>query len=710
MNRFLIVLFLLFCQGVIYSQSKLDLYSKPYKDSIALRWQFKNASFWASNCQKGMDIYRQSPNGVIIKVNDTIIRPFKPMELSTRYFIFEKIDTNKIDRKKFVQPKSPTFINRTDTAAMNALLLMSEEMRKVVNENKPSPKDEVTFGDGPDGVRFLHHSIICFSSKEAALVSGLYFIDRKIERGVRYTYFLCLAGQKPEQALAQSTISSTDSYVMRAPFSFSDVTNQKKAYISWKKVDTSLVFIPTYNIYRSDKKEGPFLRLNKFGILAVYQGKSQRDSTRAFFSDSTLMKNTTYYYKVQGLDIFGDLTPFSDVYKVTEKTLLEVAPKIIETKKINNPYSASLRWEIKDQEMENIEMLQVFKSNKPDTLFKIISGNLKPTERIFLDTKPGQNNYYKIMMKGKAGDTLWSPASYILFPDSISPSAPVMLDAKCDSNGIVTLTWKHGNEIDLQSFKLFRSNYAHEEFSRVATINRVDTIWKDTIPLKSLTKQVFYKLVAYDESFNPSGFSNVQKALRYDVMPPNAPAITEVTSNERGIRIKWANSSSNDLAKTILYRKVKQDTLWKPHKVFLTDTADFSIFIDSLTAKGVWYDYRLQAVDENNLTSDFTNIVSMKALDNGFRSKIVETKIIVSARKKIVKLTWVYKEKGIKHFQIFKSTNDGVLMILKTVGGGERELYDKNLSSGRKYHYTIKAIFHDGGESPMSEPMEAMLE
>jgi uncharacterized protein len=382
-----------------------------------------------------------------------------------------------------------------------------------------------------------------------------------------------------------------------------------------------------------------------------------------------------------------------------------MAPFIEETKKTDNPSTCSIKWRVEPKEEANVFSFQVYRSRFPDSAFVALSEVLAKDKRTYTDKKPTKNNYYKVLTVGEGGDSLWTSPTFIQVPDSIPPAAATMLEAICDSNGVVKITWKHNGEQDLHAFKIYRSNYQHEEFSRVAAIERVDTIYYDTLSLQTLTEQAYYKILAYDDSYNPSVFSNTIKAKRYDIIPPTFPVFSELRSDATGIHLTWGNSSSEDVIKTILYRKLKEESTWHEYKTFARDTSKYTSYTDTSTYKGQWYVYTLQAFDDDKLVSGFSPSLEAKAYDNGVRPEFKKVSNKIDKRKKINKIKWVYPYSGVEFFQVFRATNDGPLAILKSVEPANFEFYDTELAAGKTYHYRIKAVFKDGGESPLSKDL-----
>lgn len=711
----LIVLCLLFSSIPTFAQKDSDtkLYTKPMKDSIVLRWQLFDSKLWEKQILTGYDIYRKGKDGSIKKINDSTIKALNPTQFAFHYLTLPapiRIDTNKIDFRNQAEivPDTKGFKYAPDTIAQKAMILL---FAKEVGFDfvLPSKDEDMYFGDDPVTVRWLFHTLICYDSKEAAIVSGMYYVDKKVSSSETYTYYLTIAGKGMNGVLAQSTLSPSDPYKLIEPKGFTDITNKNRALLTWKKVDTLGFFIPLYDIFRSEQKNSGYVKKNQLPIYALYEGESILDSTIVSFNDSTLEKGKTYYYKARGKDVFGDYTPFSQPYQVNQRTYMVYTPIIDKITKSIKPLEVNLHWMIEKVDEENIAQLKLFKSTKPDTLFVPIADKLKLTDRSYTDKNLTKNNYYKLLMVGKAGDSLWSSPSYMLIPDSIAPMPPVIKSAICDSLGRVTITWSHNKEIDLYGFIIYKGNYKNEEFARIVNILKIDTIYVDTISLRVMDDAVYYELVAMDDSYNRSAASNIMRAKRYDTIIPTSAVFRTFKSNKEGILLEWGNSSSSDVVKTTLYRRLKGEISWHAYKVFAHDTAKYTRYTDTSLVKGKWYEYKLQTTDDDKLVSEFSNTLTIKAYDDGIRPVITDVVVKANTRKGIVKITWKYGYPGVKNFQVYRGENDKKPIILKSVKADVFEFYDQRLAPGATYKYIIKAEYIDGGESPFSKEVIVIM-
>ena len=64
---------------------------------------------------------------------------------------------------------------------------------------------------------------------------------------------------------------------------------------------------------------------------------------------------------------------------------------------------------------------------------------------------------------------------------------------------------------DLYGYRVFRANSKHEEFSQITVESVFYSHYTDTISLQTLTKKVYYKILAVDQRQNWSEFSSILK-------------------------------------------------------------------------------------------------------------------------------------------------------------------------------------------------------
>jgi len=685
----LILLLLITASSVTLGQNnepKAKLYAKAEGDSIVLRWIVTDFKTWKNAITNGYDIYRTDlGTGQTKMINDSSVRALTPIEWAFRNTDF----TGEVGKLK----------ENIDSSSVVALAYQFPDSTGLKFE-MPKDKQNIDFGDSPEEIMHLFHTITCLYSKEACFVSGMTFSDTKLKENTNYKYTLCERGVSIKSPLSTASINSSSEYPQLRLKISKDRTNKKQSFLFWYKADTLNAVAAAYLVFRSDKINGEYKKMSSPPVLGILNPYEDRKEPLVFI-DNSLENRKTYFYKIQAIDVFGNFSGLSEAYSVTEHTRLSSTP-VFKSTETSADFKNTLNWEIKNKDAKNISALFVYRNQNAPFDFKDISGELPPETRSFFDSKPINSNYYKVMAIGNAGDTVWSALKFVNIPDSIPPAAPKLKSAICDSLGIVKLTWTHENFADIEQINIYTANYEHEEFSRITNID-ADSIYTDTISLRVLNSSVFYKLVVFDKIFNPSEWSNTIEVIRYDTIAPNSPQIVEISSENKGILLKWGCCSSLDLNRTELLRRKKSETTWQTLQTFLPGSAPYRSYTDTTVEKRQVYEYTLTAIDEFGLISQENKIFTKKALDNGIRPAIVNFSYDLNKKKHLVKLEWQYPYSGVKQFVVYKIIDNGTKFVVANIPRGTYEFFDNETGQGVNYRYQIKAEHIDGGKSPLSQ-------
>lgn len=701
MMKYLFCLLLLVGSFSAWSQvsdslRRIKLYVKPMGDSVALRWVLADDALWLKGIAQGYDIYRKEIGGGVRKINDTAIKPISVLEWAYRNSHLE-------NGEKVLNDSLP----EAEQVALG--MIYPDEMG--LEMGTPNTSGEVAFSDNEAATRCFYHNVACLRSGAAAQISGLLYYDTAINPSEKYTYYLALSGSSVSESLDSANLYSTDKLVLPQPEIVKDFTNKKKAVLYWDMLDTTFATVASYHVFRSVSKNGPYKQMTLKPILALTD-IARKDSAYVHFADESLKKGQTYYYKIQGKDVFGALTPFSAEYKVTEKAYLRYAPVFKAAINVGSEYNA-LKWEISAEDLPNVNHVSVLRSASHNGPFQEISPKLKAEMQDYIDKDYQNVSFYKIAVIGNALDTIVSQPRAVIIKDTFPPSVPVMVSAACDSLGVVRVEWKHGRERDLKQINLFRANKRTQEFSRIASIVRdssvltgefMDTVFYDTISLRMLDDAVYYKVMAFDSKYNQSPFSESIKAFRYDTLPPNPPVIKSVENEDGYIELKWACSSSSDVVVTYLYKRFVGESEWHEFKKFGACSGDELMSVrDSSVLPKKKYEYALQSEDDAGLQSELSQKFAVQAYENGARPEIGNFVATANKRKHTVKLSWEYAQPGLEKFYIYKSKNQGKFQICASVMPSQQEFYDSSTGAGHEYRYKIKAIYTDGGESPVTD-------
>lgn len=393
-----------------------------------------------------------------------------------------------------------------------------------------------------------------------------------------------------------------------------------------------------------------------------------------------------HFYRVHGLDPFGHPSLVSEWKSIYVPLLIEAHVQI-DTVFANGTertieVSAALL-----SEKANINNWELLRSEQKDTGFEVIETKsyTDSSETFSVNGKSsGDHFYYKIQAINK-DDTVTSVPYYFFTLDQIPPVAPTKLNGTIDSTGIARLNWTASVDDDIRGYKVFRGNQKREEFVEQTTQLSTDPYFSDTLALDNLTSEVYYYIQSIDLNYNVSVHSDTVLLLKPDTIPPMAAALKNVKMVDTSLVITWANSDSEDLAKTVLIRN-KVEMI--PLKSGQTTYTDFDLIA------GRHYTYQLLTEDKSTNQS-YSQAVS-QYYETGYRKALKGFIVEVDREENYTSLKWNAPQDEVFSYQLFRAKNGEKLALIATLDPKELQFIDKQLSIGSKYTYSIKYINQDG--------------
>jgi hypothetical protein len=403
-----------------------------------------------------------------------------------------------------------------------------------------------------------------------------------------------------------------------------------------------------------------------------------------------------YYYRIIGIDPFGDESEPSVAIKLVGKD--RTPPPAPNRAKAYMPDDQSMRIEwMQDTSSVDLQAYRILYSKESDGVYLPISDILPAFARTFIDRAPDyiNKNFYKICAIDTAGNYACTEPVYGFVQDTFPPEKPTGLHGAIDSSGVVTLQWNLGAERDIDGYHVYFSNRFNGVFSIISNDLIRDTAFQDSISLNSLTKEVFYRIVAVDVRGNYSDFSDMVQVIRPDTIPPGPAVFTKYEVTERGIYLEWHPSYSSDVMIHHLYRS--------------TDGAAFSLidsfternenqYLDTLFSPSTRYKYRILAVDDSGLQSPSIQEVSLKSPPKK-SAAIPILAVLAEGNKAIISFNY---DPTIKKVVIYRSIDKGPFMTWKHLDNQQEYTFD-DLSPGVEYHYKAMAILESGVKTNFSE-------
>ncbi|MDL2262994.1 hypothetical protein LJC11_05795, partial [Bacteroidales bacterium OttesenSCG-928-I21] len=537
MKKYIISLSLifLFINGAI--AENVQLLTRPAKqDSIMLRWAPTDKEVWSLGNQYGYVVERY-----------TILRQGK-----------QPSETERLQLTP--EPLKPAPVEQWEKYEDDKFVVTAAEC--IFGEREPLPAVSpvaIAKQFQAEQNRFSFALYAVDQSVTAARLSGLYWVDKTAKANEKYLYTVHIA--LPDSLPNDTAFSFTglsEHQPLTKPAKPTARWDNKKVFLSWEIFYLSHI----YNTYIVEKSSdgNKYTRLSENAMVQLADPGISPEY--AFWSDSLPDNNSKWHYRVRGINAFGETGPPSDAV-VGQGTLPILSAPTVTNKEVIDNKEVRLSWEYPEEMNEYITGFRLYRSNAPDGKKEKIHEITNGSVRTFTDKKPGLTNYYVLSVFNNSTEKFTPGHTYAELIDSIPPAPPVGLSGSIDSTGVVSLWWQKNTDSDINGYRVYRSNHPDFEFLLISPELVSDTYFTDSIQLKTLTKNVYYRIRAIDLRQNQSEFGSILELKRPDVIPPVSPVVQRIEEQKNGLLITWTNSSSADVVSHQIYRKASDESVFQ---------------------------------------------------------------------------------------------------------------------------------------------------
>lgn len=406
-----------------------------------------------------------------------------------------------------------------------------------------------------------------------------------------------------------------------------------------------------------------------------------------------------YYFRVLAYTPFGEMSIPSRRVRVTGYRK-RFPPVAVTYRPV--PAGVQFDWNLADSLSAEIKGFRLYASRKIDQDWKEIA-LLPPEARTWTDTAARLDSYAKLALIDWGGGEHPSSTIFLTWEDSIPPPPVVKPVAVVSPEGLVRLQWPSRRTSDFLGYRVYRSDSPTANFVLITPNILSDTTWTDTLSLALLNAHQYYTIRAYDTRLNESRGNDTLVVRRPDVIPPAALAIRLVEQQEEAVYLQWFNSSSADVAWVQLLRQAPTDSL--PCLLQLFDKDFPTAWADSTGEERIRYQYSLVAVDQSGLSS-LPVSVTLQRLFTGVRPPLQGFRIQERTADNTVEISWETPKRPVRVYQIFRQgPSDTYLAPYRRIEGRYGLFEDQNIQAGQRYRYQVQAIFGDGSESMLGEPL-----
>ncbi|MEZ5173324.1 MAG: fibronectin type III domain-containing protein [Bacteroidia bacterium] len=428
-------------------------------------------------------------------------------------------------------------------------------------------------------------------------------------------------------------------------------------------------------------------------------------SGRAYYSYRDSVANyVPCRYVIKAVNAFGELSrPSAEVTGMARDYTAPSAAQELKIEAIENR-KLILNWK-RNPDTEKVNQ-RVFLASRIDGNYEAVSELIAADIHEFKYELPGDFDaaFFKILSLDTAGNGAWSLPAYGFIPDSIPPAPPTGLKGFVDTSAVVTLTWNAGEERDIIGYRVFYANAGDHMFTNLSGKPLADTVFRDTIARLTLTRDIFYRVVAVDHNYNHSEPSAPIALKRPDHIPPVAAVIKDTRVSETGLELSWINSSSTDLAEIRILIRKQGEASWK--ETAKTKKPDIpQTFTFSALEKATWYEVTIESADSTGHLTLCEKPYAFRTFDRGIRQAPQNLKASRVSGKKMVELSWDGNFPSGSRALIYRKAPDSPGLSKYDLVACTGKYTDNKIRVAGNYEYSLKIIYPDGGESI---PVEAV--
>ncbi|WP_460968718.1 fibronectin type III domain-containing protein [Spirosoma migulaei] len=663
----------------------LALKARSYGDSIVLRWGVDQGAYWLIANQRGYMLDRiQYIPGQAKPVHKLLtVTPLKPWPLDSM-------------KKR---------LRRDDRyAAVAAQLLYGKTYTETAKDEAVGFYKAYQEQQG----KLLMAAVAADFSAGAASALALRFVDRTFDKqAVRCVYRLWINnGPKPRPNDLTDTVT-----VSVTPWRIDTLAAPKVATVEsgdgvlklrWYKYANGGAY-SGYYIERSEDGK-TYKRLNAVPYVQSRPdtlkptNRQQLTSGQVEYTDSIKVNYRKFYYRIIGVSSFADLSPASKPLVGSGRDLTPPLAPAQLTKQIVDNRRIVLNWEM-PKPSPDLKGFVVARAADINGSYQPLTQTVLPvTARTFTDEKPlaYYGRYYVVAAVDTAGNLAYSLPIAATIADKTPPAPPRGLRISVDTNGVATLRWPGPTEADVIGYKVYRAYQRDDKFYQQRTpLILTDTMYTDTLPTRSLTRQAYYKLVAIDLTNNYSDFSEPIEVAIPDKIPPATPIIKAISVTDQGVRLDIVPSLSSDVVEHAIYRR-QPDRPWQLVRK-LTGAPQMDVLVvDSSAVHQSQYEYSVLARDAGGRQSARSFIVPITYVNLKQLALPAPTglRAVYDPQRKAIRVDWAARPPAGKyHFVVYRTVNNEGLSLYKSTF--DSSLNDEKLSQSGRYTYAVRLVSDD---------------
>ena len=408
------------------------------------------------------------------------------------------------------------------------------------------------------------------------------------------------------------------------------------------------------------------------------------------YSDTGLIVNTTYYYRIRATNTGGD-SPYSNEANATTLNGIPAAPTSLGAVAFSIS-QIDLSWTDNSPNESGFKIER--KTGSGGSYAEIATVGADVTTYSDTGLTEGTNYFYRVRATNAVGDSAYSnEANATTFTNP--PDAPTGLAATTTSSTQIDLSWTDvANET---GFKIERKTGVGGSYSQIATVGAGVVTYSNTGLAPNTT---YYYRVRATNAGGDSPYSNEANATTLDSAPaaPSALAATAVSTTQ--INLSWTDNASNETGFKIERKTGSGGT----YAEIGTVGANVTTYNDAGLSPTTTYYYRVRATNSigDSGYSNEANATTSTPIPDA-PSDLTATVFSSSE----IDLTWTDNSSNETGFKIERKLGvGGTYSQIATVGAGVVSYNDTSLVVNTTYYYRVRAT-NAGGDSAYSAEAHA---
>jgi fibronectin type 3 domain-containing protein len=205
--------------------------------------------------------------------------------------------------------------------------------------------------------------------------------------------------------------------------------------------------------------------------------------------------------------------------------------------------------------------------------------------------------------------------------DITPPRAPIDLIATAMSGTEILLNWNSSIDLDIEGYHIYINKTKQGSTGSFKLINSIFTANNSHLVSGLFEETTYYfKIKAFDEVPNNSSFSLSASAVTPDQTPPEIPTGLKVSDpTPESLKLSWIRNPEIDVIGYLIFRSTAYSGAYESLNSIPVKER---YYLDTGLDDNTIYYYKIKAVDDATLQSDFSDTVSAKTLLDQYKPEI----------------------------------------------------------------------------------------